>query len=279
MKPFFYLLRPQQWLKNLFVLAGVIFAHAWQDVVLVQQALITMFAFCLLSSAVYVFNDIVDRAADRAHPIKQYRPIAAGVISIKHAFIYAAVLGIVSLLISLSVNKLVLAILLAYLALNIAYSLFFKQQVILDVFVIAVGFLLRILAGTVGIDIMASGWLLFCSFGLTLFLGFCKRHAEIQFHSSHYSENLLNKFIIITATSSIMGYALYTLQQDELLFAGTHYFIYTIPFVVFGIFRYLYLLENQKNSGVDVARDLMRDKPLLITIMVWLLIIVVLGLK
>lgn len=272
MKNLFLLLRPHQWLKNLFVLVGIIFSHEWQNLILVRQAIFTVFAFCLLSGAMYIFNDIVDQTADRAHPIKKNRPLAAGTVNTTHAVMLGFVVGGLGLILGFTVSATVMWILLAYAALNIAYSEFFKQKIILDVFVIATGFLLRILAGTIGIGIPPTGWLLFCSFMLTLFLGFCKRSAEMQFNAQGYSENLLNKLMTITATSSIVGYTLYTLQQNKLM-------IYTVPLVMFGIFRYLYLLENKTYCGIDMARDLMRDKQLLTTVIIWLLAIVVIGLK
>lgn len=279
MKNLFLLLRPHQWLKNLFVLAGVVFAHAWLNVFLMKQVALAFVAFCFVSSAIYIFNDIIDRPNDCLHPIKKNRPLAAGTVSLVSAISLACVMGVLGLLLGLTVSITVAVILISYIVLNIAYSLFLKQQIVVDVFVIALGFLLRILAGTIGIDIPLTGWLLFCGFVLTLFLGFCKRSAEIKFNVQHYSETLLNKFITITATSSVVGYTLYALQQDSLLPLNKHQFIYTVPLVMFGIFRYLYLLETQPHHGIDIARDLLRDKQMLITVITWLLAMIMMRLQ
>lgn len=286
--PFFKLLRPHQWLKNGFVFVGIVFAHQWQNMVLLKQVSLIAMAFCLLSSSLYIVNDICDIAADKQHPVKKHRPLAAGTIGLLTAISLAVVLAITSFLLAWQLNKFVLMILFSYASLILAYSFWLKKQIILDVFVIAIGFLLRILSGTLGIGIPPSGWLLSCSFMLTLFLGFCKRRSEQQL-SAHlpqdnsaivfqgYKPALLDKFLSITATSALLGYTFYCLQQDTLYFSKQHYFIYTVPLVIYGIFRYLYLLENKIHSGLDMAADLLKDFQLLAVVIIWISSILILG--
>ncbi|MGB8409610.1 MAG: UbiA prenyltransferase family protein, partial [Gallionella sp.] len=173
------LMRPYQWVKNLFVFTGLLFGHAWHDPRHVMQAIVAFGAFCLLSSAIYTINDIVDIEQDRLHPKKMRRPLASGTVSVSAAAMLAALLGIAGLVVAYAASPAVLLILLVYALMNIAYTLRLKHVVILDVFVIATGFMLRILAGTLGIGIPPSQWLLLCGLMVTLFLGFTKRRAEI----------------------------------------------------------------------------------------------------
>lgn len=281
------LLRPHQWLKNSFVFVGIIFSHRWQDSFLLKQVSITALAFCCIASALYIINDICDCESDRKHPIKKFRPLAAKKISLTFAITLCVICATVGLLLGSIVSTIVVQILLGYIILNIAYSIYFKQWVILDVFIIATGFLLRILAGTIGVEISPSGWLLLCSLGLTLFLGFNKRRAEYQLlaHSAidmpkviaAYTPAFVDKLITITATTAILSYTFYCLQQDTLLYSNQHRFIYTVPLVMYGLFRYLYLLEKNLHTGLDIAADLLHDFQLINVIVVWLIVIVGLG--
>lgn len=281
------LLRPHQWLKNSFVFVGIIFSHRWQDLFLLKQVSMTALAFCFVASAVYIINDLCDCESDRKHPIKKFRPVAAKKISLTFALILCVICVIVGLILGAIVDALVVQILLGYMMLSIAYSIYFKQWVILDVFIIATGFILRILAGTLGVGIPPSGWLLLCSLMLTLFLGFNKRRAEHQLlaHSvidmpkviAAYTPTFVDKLITITATTTILSYTFYCLQQDALLYPNEHRFIYTVPLVMYGLFRYLYLLEKNLHTGLDIAADLFRDYHLIGIILVWLIAIVSLG--
>jgi len=282
MPPLIRLLRPHQWLKNGFVFVGLLFGHAWSDPALVQAALLAFAAFCLLSSAVYVFNDIVDREQDSRHPEKRNRPIASGAVGIPAA----AVLGAVCL-----VGGLVLAfvasaapwIFVAYLALNAAYSLGLKHVVILDVFIIAAGFMLRILAGTIGVGIAPTHWLLLCGLMLTLFLGFAKRRAELEALSAdgashrrvleHYTPRMLDQFIVLAATGTVVSYALYTVSPETIALHGTPWLIASVPFVLYGLLRYLFLL-HRRGGGGDPARELLRDVHLLASFAGWLAVVV-----
>ena len=274
------LMRPHQWVKNAFVFTGLLFGHAWHDPHLVTQVVIAFVAFCLLSSAIYTINDIIDLEQDRNHPKKCKRPLAAGLISISAAVTLAALLGLLGLVLAYSASLTVLIILVGYALMNIAYSLWLKHVVILDVFIIATGFMLRILAGTLGVGIPPSQWLLLCGLMVTLFLGFTKRRAEIialtddkTAHRKvleHYSPVLLDKMIGITAAGLIMSYSLYTMNTDTIRIHGTANLIYTVPFVMYGVFRYIYLLHHQSRGG-DPSHDLVRDPHLFIVIGAWLI--------
>jgi 4-hydroxybenzoate polyprenyltransferase len=272
------LMRPHQWVKNAFVFTGLLFGHAWHDPHLVAQVTIAFVAFCLVSSAIYTTNDIVDLEQDKQHPKKSRRPLASGHVSVSSAVMLAALLGALGLSLAFFAAPAVLAILVVYALMNIAYSLWLKHVVILDVFIIATGFMLRILAGTLGVGIPPSQWLLLCGLMVTLFLGFTKRRAEIialtedkAAHRKvleHYSPVLLDKMIGITAAGLIMSYSLYTMSADTIRIHGTANLIYTVPFVMYGVFRYIYLLHHQ-NRGGDTAHDLVRDPHLIIVVGAW----------
>jgi 4-hydroxybenzoate polyprenyltransferase len=279
------LMRPYQWVKNAFVFTGLLFGHAWRDPHLVEQVMVVFIAFCLVSSAIYTLNDIVDLEQDRHHPKKSRRPLASGAVSISAAFMLAALLGTLGLSLAYFAAPTVLMIMLGYALMNIAYSLRFKHVVILDVFIIATGFMLRILAGTLGVGIPPSQWLLLCGLMVTLFLGFTKRRAEIialtddkTAHRKvleHYSPVLLDKMIGITAAGLIMSYSLYTMNADTIRIHHTTNLIYTVPFVMYGVFRYIYLLHHQSRGG-DPSHDLVRDPHLFIAVGAWLIVTVLL---
>ena len=273
------LMRPHQWVKNVFVLTGLLFGHVWNNPTLVTQAIIAFVAFCLISSTIYILNDIVDIEQDKHHPTKRKRPLPSGKLKIPTAAIFAALLGATALVLAAFASSTVVVILLIYAVMNIAYSLKLKHVVILDVFIIATGFMLRILAGTLGLGIPPSQWLLLCGLMVTLFLGFSKRRAEIialsEDKSAHrkvledYSPVLLDKMIVVTAAGLIMSYSLYTMNPETIRIHGTANLIYTVPFVIYGVFRYIFLLHHQ-SLGTDTAKDMVRDPHLLIVLMGWL---------
>jgi len=272
------LMRPHQWVKNAFVLTGLLFGHAWHNPTLVTQAIFAFVAFCLISSTIYILNDIVDIEQDRHHPSKRKRPLPSGKLKVSTAAIFALILGITALTLASFASSTVVVILLIYAVMNIAYSLKLKHVVILDVFIIATGFMLRILAGTLGLGIPPSQWLLLCGLMVTLFLGFSKRRAEIialsDDKSSHrkvlqdYSPVLLDKMIVVTAAGLIMSYSLYTMNPETIRIHGTANLIYTVPFVIYGVFRYIFLLHHQ-SRGTDTAKDLARDPHMLIVLLAW----------
>jgi len=272
------LMRPHQWLKNAFVFVGVIFGHAWFALDKLAQASFAAAAFALAASCIYIINDYADRERDRAHPHKRHRPLASGRVTPGTAFALAGVLALGSCALAVLAGKLVAGIVAAYAIMNVAYSFSLKGIVILDVFIIAAGFILRILAGTVGIDITPSQWLIVCSVFLTLFLGFAKRRAELLSIGSdfishrrvllNYNASLLDKLIAICAGGALMCYALYTTSQATAEVHGTENLVYTLPFVMYGFFRYLYLL-HAKHAGTDTSVDLARDPHLLATLVLW----------
>ncbi|MBD2859386.1 decaprenyl-phosphate phosphoribosyltransferase [Spongiibacter sp. KMU-158] len=288
MKNLVRLMRPHQYIKNGFVLIGPLFSPQW-DAASWGEAAFVFLAFCAMASAVYVLNDLVDIEADRQHPSKRSRPLPSGAISIFEARLLLFVLVAISIVLSLVVNIWILLFSSSYFVLNVFYSWRLKHVVILDVFVISAGFMLRILAGTVGLDIMPSSWLLLCGFMLTLFLGFSKRRAELLLvHNlsslnsdqraekaltrkvlDDYSPIMLEQFIGVTAGCTILSYGLYTVSPQTVALHGTGNLVYTLPFVAYGIFRYLFLL-HQKARGSDTAKDLLSDKHLLLTCAAWL---------
>jgi 4-hydroxybenzoate polyprenyltransferase len=275
------LMRPRQWVKSSFVFTGILFANAWRQPLLAQKVLLAAVAFSLTASGVYIINDLLDRATDLQHPKKQLRPLASGVVSNASAVSLLAVLWIGAVVLALFVSPKVLTIISIYALINVAYSLGLKHVVILDVFIIASGFMLRILAGTVGVGIPPSEWLLLCGLMMALFLGFAKRRAELYALTDdgpthrkvlgHYQAVLLDKMIVVTATCVILTYSLYTMSPATIQAHHTERLIYTVPFVIYGIFRYIYSL-HQQNAGSDPALQIFRDPHLLAAIGGWLLV-------
>ncbi len=283
--------RPAQWIKNGFVLVGLLFGHGWKNPLLVQDAIACFVGFCLVSSAVYGFNDVMDRHADRAHPGKRERPLASGAIGVGAALAYAAGLALAGLALTGLASMTALALVLAYIGLNLGYSLGLKHIVVLDVFIIAAGFMLRILVGTLGVGIEPSRWLLFCGFTFTLFLGFAKRRSELSAFQSNvpghepdlarpvemptrrvlatYSLRWLDWIIGVCAVCAVAAYTLYTLDPRTVALHGTERLVATVPVVLYGIGRYLWTLYRQ-GSGVDPAVQLWRDPHLLGSLICWL---------
>ena len=262
----------------------MLFGHAWQQPQLVYPVLLAAAAFSLGASAVYVGNDLADRRSDREHPQKRLRPLASGAVSVATALALGAVCLLASLLLAYAASPAVLAIMLAYFVLNVGYSLGLKHVVLLDVFIIASGFMLRILAGTLGVGIAPSHWLMLCGLLLTLFLGLAKRRAELKALAdggSHrrvlddYSPELLDQLISICSAGVIVSYSLYTVSAETVAMHGTGDLIYSVPFVIYGMFRYLYLLHRRAGGG-DTAIELARDPHLLATVGGWLFSVVAL---
>ena len=276
------LLRPHQYVKNSFVLVGVLFSRQW-DIYTLLQAAWAFCAFSLSASAVYILNDLSDIEADRAHPKKRYRPLPSGKVSITAARKLAIILFLATFIPTLLLKDWILvSIMLTYIVMNIAYSLCLKHIVLLDVFVISMGFMLRLLAGTWGIGIAPSEWLLLCGMMLTLFLGFCKRTSELLQSAmaddtfaeksrrvlTEYNTAMLEQFTSITAACAIISFGLYTVSDQTIRTQGTSNLIYTLPLVIYGIFRYLFLLHRH-GKGTDTAKDLFTDRHLLLTGSFW----------
>jgi 4-hydroxybenzoate polyprenyltransferase len=277
------LMRPHQWAKNGFVLVHLAFGHVWHNATLLREIFFAFAAFCLISSSVYIVNDIFDREADRSHARKRRRPIASGAVSPRAGSVTGTLLFIVAVSLGYLASPLVVVILLTYAGLNIAYSLYLKNVVLIDVFMISTGFMLRILAGTWGVGSEPSAWLLLCGFMLTLFLGFCKRRAELvelagqsprRTALGSYSSELLDAMLSTTAALSIIAYSLYTMSPQTIENHGTDKLIYTIPFVAYGIFRYMYITFH-RGAGIDASRDVF-DAHLLVTVVCWLAVTILL---
>lgn len=266
------LLRPHQWLKNGFVFAGLLFSQLWSDSVLVGQVLLAFAAFCCASSLVYLFNDWHDRKLDALHPGKRHRPFASGAVTAPAGLALAAVLLAGAFWLALG-NPLLLALLAIYGLLNLAYSLRLKHVPVVDVFIIASGFMLRLLAGTVAVGIAPSHWLLLTGMFVALFFGFSKRRAE-SFHApasqrqvlSLYPPALLDTFIAMTMTAVVITYCLFAISVESQLRHGER-LIYTAPLVIFGMLRYTW--QVHRGRGEDVARDLLRDPWIVLTGICW----------
>jgi 4-hydroxybenzoate polyprenyltransferase len=276
------LMRPHQWTKSLFVFTGLIFSHGWTDATLTQSVIYAAIAFSLLSSGVYIVNDIFDIESDRRHPRKKNRPLAAGKVAITLAAPWAAVLIIMALAMGYWISAQVFILLLAYLALNAGYSAGLKQIAILDVFLIAAGFMLRILVGTEGVGIPPSQWLLLCGLMITLFLGFTKRRAELMVVTDsgkrsrkvleQYDLPTLDTYIAITATSAVITYGLYAMSADTIRIHGTSNLVYTLPFVIYGVMRYIFRLHRHQR-GEDPAKELITDPHIIVTVLAWIVVV------
>jgi 4-hydroxybenzoate polyprenyltransferase len=271
-------LRPQQWVKNGFVFAALIFSQSLTRWDRCREVILAALVFCLISSAAYVLNDIFDAPEDRHHPTKKLRPIAAGRISPTRAGIAGALLAIVALTEAWRLDRRFLGIVVAYLALNVLYSAFLKRVALLDVFIVAAGFLFRVVGGGLVIRVAISPWLIVCTTLLALFIALSKRRHELVLlgdnASDHrailanYTPYFLDQLISIVTASTVVSYALYTLSPDvQNKFPGKRLEI-TIPFVLFGIFRYLHLVHHGQQGG-NPARVLFTDPVLLSVVIMW----------
>ena len=272
MPPLLRLLRPHQWVKNVFVLAGVFFAGSLFVPEVLGDALRAFAAFCLASSAVYVLNDLVDREADRRHPRKRLRPLAAGTVTSSAAMALGLACAAGAFVLGASVSRELVALLAAYAVVNGLYSRWLKHVVLLDVFCIASGFLLRLLAGTWGIGVPPSKWFLLCTFLLSLFLGFSKRYAERTDASQEdvhkrtvvadYTPEFLRVLLGVTLACTLMSYGLYTMSPETVAVHGTTRLMYTVPFAAFVLFRYLWLVVA-KGYGENLAAEMVREPGIL----------------
>ncbi|NOR13960.1 MAG: decaprenyl-phosphate phosphoribosyltransferase [Candidatus Aminicenantes bacterium] len=273
-------IRPQQWLKNLFIFAPLIFSENIFHRSMFLQSILAFAVFCLLSGALYILNDLKDIEEDRLHPIKSKRPLAAGRLKKSQAITAFVVLSFVSLLLAAMVNREFLWVCLVYFVLQIAYSFALKHVVILDVFIVASGFFLRVIAGAVAIQVQISPWLLICTTLLALFLALSKRRHEILLLDEEamnhrpilkeYSPYLLDQMISVATASTVIAYCLYTISGETIEKFGTNKLILTIPFVLYGIFRYLYLI-HQKAEGGTPETLILKDRPLLFDIFLWII--------
>lgn len=274
-------LRPKQWTKNAIVFAALVFDLKLFDFGRLATVIVAFICFCLASSAVYVVNDLRDIESDRLHPKKRLRPIAAGQVSSQSAWLLVALLLLVSVPVALLLRPAFGAVLVGYLVLMTAYTFVLKHLVIVDVFAISAGFVLRAAGGAVVLDIPISPWLYVCTVLLSLFLGFGKRRHELLLLESSagshrrnlddYSPELLDQFIMISAAATIMAYSLYTIEAVTL--PDDNSMMLTIPFVAYAIMRYLFLV-HRRNGGGSPEQILLTDLPLLSCITLWGLVAV-----
>jgi 4-hydroxybenzoate polyprenyltransferase len=279
------LARPKQWVKNVFVFTALIFSRttgpggdkisAITDLGAITESLIAFACFCLASSAIYFFNDYRDVEEDRRHPVKRNRPLAKGDLPrwAGIAGLFACAGGAIGVALA-SLGAVTAAVIATYLVLNLMYSAGLKHVVIIDVLIIAAGFVLRILAGAAAIQAMPSTWLILCAITISLFLGFTKRRAEVvllgdKAHEhrrvlAHYSTAFLDQMISVATAATVVCYILYTVDERTVELVGSRLLVFTVPFVLYGIFRYLYLVYHAEAGG-DPTRTVFTDVPLLLT--------------
>ena len=272
------LVRPWQWAKNGFVFAPMVFAGRLFDPDAAKATALVLAVFSLASGAAYALNDVFDRNRDRAHPAKRARPLASGAISVPEALILAAVMG--GAAVALAWHTSVLWTAGGYLLLQVAYSVLIKHVVILDVLAVASGFVLRVLAGGEALDIEVSPWLILCTLLLSLFLATTKRRQEVASMAEEkaetrpvlgkYSLSFLDQMVSVETSAAVLAYAIYAVSPETIEKFGTTALVWTVPFVIYGIFRYLYLVYK-KGAGGDPTLVLLKDKALLLNLLLWLL--------
>ncbi len=274
------LARPSQWLKNGIMVLAIVFAGELTDLNKVAMTAVAIAIYCLLSSGIYMLNDIVDAEADRLHPLKRNRPIAAGRISRTSAGIMSAALVVGGMVAAWYINDRFFWSAVAFVGLNLLYSYWWKNVVILDVLTIALSFIIRAYAGAFAIVVPASTWMLINTLLLALFLALGKRRYEIVYLTGDaaghrktlykYSEQLLDQLLAVVTASVLVIYMLYTFSTEVIHKLGTDKLFVTIPFVVYGVFRYLYLIHKEEGGGSPTSMFI-NDRPILITVMLWLI--------
>jgi 4-hydroxybenzoate polyprenyltransferase len=280
----FYALRPKQWIKNFFIFLPLIFGG---KLFIFPSNALTVAAFVIFSlaaSTVYLVNDIIDIEKDKLHPTKRLRPIASGRVSIVRGLVAASMLGIFSLSLAFSFSIYFGFVILAYFAFNLAYSLFLKNRVIIDVFCIGVFFLLRIIAGSLIAEVRLSHWVIIMTVLLALFLGFGKRRQELEllkrkalhhrYVFTKYNLYFIDQMIAVITSSIVVSYMLYVVDPGTVKQVGGKYLLFSVPFVYYGIFRYLYLIHKIKKDG-DPTRILLSDKMMQGNVVLWIVVCIV----
>lgn len=273
-------MRPEQWVKNLFVFTALLFSKNLFNISKDINAIIGFIVFCMITGCSYIINDLVDLENDKLHPAKSKRPLPSGKLKKTTAIKALVILCVFSLLLAFYMNALFGMIVLVYFLLHVGYSFYLKNIVIVDILVIASGFVLRVLGGAVIISAIASQWLVLCTILLAIFLGFSKRRHELVLMEDnakdhrkvleYYSPYFLDQMISVVTASTLICYALYTMSKDTIEKLGTSKLIYTIPFVLYGIFRYLYLV-HQKETKKSPTEVVVTDKPMMINISLWII--------
>ena len=274
-------MRPEQWLKNGFVLAPIVFSGLVGDPDAWLRTMLAVAAFCAASSAVYLVNDVIDREADRSHPIKQNRPIASGEVSVTTALVVAVLLLIAAAFASVWLGGWFPAVLAGYVSLVLLYSALLKRAVFLDVLVVAAGFVLRVVGGAVAIDVPVSRWILVVTYLLALYLALGKRRSELVLLGGgagthrvvlgHYTLPMVDQAISVVLGATVVAYALYTVAPETVAKVGSEGLLATVPIVLYGLFRYLYLLHRHELGG-SPTKALLTDRPLLVCVVVWLVV-------
>lgn len=283
-KTYFNLLRIPQWIKNFFVFVPLVFSQHLFNIDYVRNSILGFAIFCFISSSIYIINDLIDIDEDKIHPLKKFRPIPAGLIAEGKAKVIAAGLAIISFVLLPFTNILFSVTVLLYFILTILYSLKLKTIVILDVFTIAAGFVLRVLGGAFIINVEISSWLMLTTMFISLFLAVMKRrselgHIKVEENTStrkvlaHYSNDFLDQMSTVTSAGVIICYALYTVSQRTVTIFKTENLIYTTPFVVFGIFRYMYLVYIGK-KGENTSELILSDLPMIISLLLYVITII-----
>lgn len=281
LKSYIALLRPAHWTKNAFLFAPLVFSKHLFDIEYVRAAGLAFIAFSLVSSSVYILNDIADRVADRAHPIKKNRPVASGAISVGQALIMLVIVALCASVFAIGLNVKFMFTAGIYFALNIAYSVGLKRVILVDVFVIAAGFMLRVLAGAFAIAVVISPWLILCTLFVSIFLAISKRRGELLLSTGYeaydirpvlrdYDLPLMDQLMTIAAAGMAISYALYTVADRTVAIFGTENLIFTTVFVLFGIFRYIFLVRK-KMTDDNPAHLLITDSAMVINIFAWFL--------
>lgn len=275
-------MRPRQWTKNVLLFAGLIFSLQAFQPALFLKSLFGFIIFCALSGCIYILNDLVDMEKDKHHPKKALRPLASGRLSPAIARSTFIIILILCLSLAYFLEPWFFVIGFIYLLMNIGYSFYFKKIVILDVMFVASGFVLRAVAGAVVINVVISPWLLICTFFLALFLAFCKRRSELLSMEKkdktfrdvlvHYTPEVLDQMIAVVTASSLMAYSFYTVSDSVVEKFQTDFLFLTIPFVLFAIFRYLYLVHT-KNMGGNPELVLLTDIPMIMDIFCYVCVV------
>ncbi len=278
------LARPKQWIKNLFIFAPLVFSHHLLNFEKIKTEILTFLAFSFVASSVYVINDILDRESDRVHPVKKNRPIASGRVKVWQGFIFAFFLFFCGLIFSLTLNFKARFLIISYFLMMALYSFKLKHVVLLDVFVIAIGFMMRVLAGAYSIEVVVSKWLFITTLFLSLFLAISKRRMELYFSIQNpssegfeqrkvldeYNIKFADQMLVITAGGAVISYALYTISERTVSLFKTESLIYTTIFVLYGIFRYMYLIY-QKKSGENPTDVILGDAGIILNVFLWLI--------
>jgi len=272
-------LRIHQWIKNFFVFAPLIFSQNVFNLPLLVKTIFAFVLFCILSGATYILNDIQDLEEDKLHPVKSKRPLASGRLKKTHAFSACILLVLLGLVGAYYLHIHFFMALLIYFILQIVYSSWIKHVVILDVFLVASGYLIRVIAGGLTIGVQLSPWLFICTFLIALFLALSKRRHELilldegaEAHRpilKEYTPLLLDQMIAVVTASTVISYCLYTVSSETIAKFGTKNLLFTVPFVLYGIFRYLYLV-HQKDEGGSPEALIIKDKPLLVDLFLWI---------